>query len=236
MNYTELVNKRDALGGVSPDLIQKYKGKGRKELGKLLEKVLAKIKKHRGVNQKADDQFVTFTKEKEKFSRRRDDLAATKAEVQNTLNMLDHRKTEQILYTYRQLYRNFATVFKELVPAGQGEVLLTGDFEAESDEQRQQLEVATGLSTSVTFAGDAEPRRNMEQLSGGQKTLVALAFILSIQRCDPAPFYLFDEVDAALDADYRFVLITNYSSTASITVDMKMAFAIKHDIVIELCG
>ena len=42
MNYTELVNKRDALGGVSPDLIQKYKGKGRKELGKLLEKVLAK--------------------------------------------------------------------------------------------------------------------------------------------------------------------------------------------------
>ena len=93
------------------------------------------------------------------------------------------------------------------MPAGQGEVLLTGDFEAESDEQRQQLEVATGLSTSVTFAGDAEPRRNMEQLSGGQKTLVALAFILSIQRCDPAPFYLFDEVDAALDADYRFVLL-----------------------------
>ena len=47
----------------------------------------------------------------------------------------------------------------------------------------------------------------MEQLSGGQKTLVALAFILAIQRCDPAPFYLFDEVDAALDADYRFVLL-----------------------------
>ena len=91
-------------------MIQKYKGKGRKELGKLLEKVLAKIKKHRGVNQKADDQFATFTKEEEKFSRRRDDLAATKAEVQNTLNMLDHRKTEQILYTYRQLYRNYATV------------------------------------------------------------------------------------------------------------------------------
>ena len=204
MNYSKLVNKRDDLGGVGPELIQRYKGKGRKELGKLLEKVLAKIKKCRGVNQKADDQFATFTKEEEKFSRRRDELVATKAEVQHTLAMLDHQKTEQILYTYRQLYRNFATVFKELVPAGQGEVLLTGDFETESDEQ--QLETATGLSTSVTFAGDAEPRRNMEQLSGGQKTLVALAFILAIQRCDPAPFYLFDEVDAALDADYRFVL------------------------------
>ncbi len=38
----------------------------------------------------------------------------------------------------------------------------------------------------------------MKQLSGGQKTLVALALIFAIQRCDPAPFYLFDEIDAAL--------------------------------------
>ena len=45
--------------------------------------------------------------------------------------------------------------------------------------------------------------KNMEQLSGGQKAVVALAFILAIQRCDPAPFYLFDEVDAALDPEFR---------------------------------
>ena len=43
----------------------------------------------------------------------------------------------------------------------------------------------------------------MDQLSGGQKTVVALAFILAIQKCDPAPFYLFDEVDAALDPEFR---------------------------------
>lgn len=44
---------------------------------------------------------------------------------------------------------------------------------------------------------------SMKQLSGGQKTLVALAIIFSIQRLDPAPFYLFDEIDAALDPAYR---------------------------------
>ena len=44
---------------------------------------------------------------------------------------------------------------------------------------------------------------SMRQLSGGQKTVVALALIFAIQRCDPAPFYLFDEIDAALDAQYR---------------------------------
>jgi structural maintenance of chromosome 3 (chondroitin sulfate proteoglycan 6) len=44
---------------------------------------------------------------------------------------------------------------------------------------------------------------SLKLLSGGQKTLVALALIFAIQRCDPAPFYLFDEIDAALDPQYR---------------------------------
>lgn len=53
----------------------------------------------------------------------------------------------------------------------------------------------------VSFgAGDT---MSLKQLSGGQKTLVALALIFSIQRLDPAPFYLFDEIDAALDPAYR---------------------------------
>ena len=46
----------------------------------------------------------------------------------------------------------------------------------------------------------------MKQLSGGQKTVVALALIFAIQRCDPAPFYLFDEIDAALDRPYRLAV------------------------------
>lgn len=45
--------------------------------------------------------------------------------------------------------------------------------------------------------------REMNQLSGGQKSLVALALIFAIQKCDPAPFYLFDEIDQALDAQHR---------------------------------
>ena len=43
----------------------------------------------------------------------------------------------------------------------------------------------------------------MSQLSGGQKALVAMALIFAIQRCDPAPFYIFDELDQALDSTYR---------------------------------
>jgi len=45
--------------------------------------------------------------------------------------------------------------------------------------------------------------KDMLQLSGGQPSLVALAFIFAIQKCDPAPFYLFDEIDQALDPQHR---------------------------------
>jgi structural maintenance of chromosome 3 (chondroitin sulfate proteoglycan 6) len=46
----------------------------------------------------------------------------------------------------------------------------------------------------------------MQQLSGGEKTIVVIAFIIAIQRADPAPFYVFDELDAALDPQKGFTL------------------------------
>ncbi|KAJ4833384.1 hypothetical protein Tsubulata_032960, partial [Turnera subulata] len=58
-------------------------------------------------------------------------------------------------------------------------------------------------STLVSFTEGVETRQLMKQLSGGQRTVVALALIFAVQRCDPAPFYLFDEIDAALDPQYR---------------------------------
>jgi len=75
-----------------------------------------------------------------------------------------------------------------------------------------------GVGIRVTFGRDADEEddgkdedveeesdraRDMRQLSGGQQTVVALALIFAIQRCDPSPFYVFDEIDAALDQQYR---------------------------------
>ena len=69
------------------------------------------------------------------------------------------------------------------------------------EEETGTLEKYSGVKVRVSFgAGEV---LSMKQLSGGQKTLVALTLIFAIQRCDPAPFYLFDEIDAALDPQYR---------------------------------
>lgn len=52
--------------------------------------------------------------------------------------------------------------------------------------------------------------RDLQQLSGGQKSLVALTLIFAIQQCDPAPFYLFDEIDQALDSSHRKAVAGNH--------------------------
>jgi structural maintenance of chromosome 3 (chondroitin sulfate proteoglycan 6) len=61
-----------------------------------------------------------------------------------------------------------------------------------------------GVGFEVSFGGnDNEVVSDISQLSGGQKSIVAICFILSVQRCDPVPFYVFDEIDAALDDAHR---------------------------------
>merc|ERR1711988_1117799 len=60
-----------------------------------------------------------------------------------------------------------------------------------------------GVRIEISFTGQSTSMLTMSQLSGGQKTVVALALIFAIQRLEPAPFYLFDEIDAALDTQYR---------------------------------
>jgi structural maintenance of chromosome 3 (chondroitin sulfate proteoglycan 6) len=65
------------------------------------------------------------------------------------------------------------------------------------------VESYTGVGISVSFNSKHDEQQRIQQLSGGQKSLCALALVFAIQQCDPAPFYLFDEIDANLDAQYR---------------------------------
>jgi structural maintenance of chromosome 3 (chondroitin sulfate proteoglycan 6) len=111
-------------------------------------------------------------------------------------------------------------VFQELVPIGTGRLIITrksdedvrGGEDDESEEEGaarrskkkgSKVEEYVSVSIAVSFNSKHDEQQKIGQLSGGQKSLCALALIFAIQQCDPAPFYLFDEIDANLDAQYR---------------------------------
>ena len=99
------------------------------------------------------------------------------------------------------------------VPAGQSE-------EDEADESEEPGENdASGVEIEVTPAGKA--MRKLQLLSGGEKSLVALAFVFSVFLARPSPFYILDEVEAALDdanIDRFLQLVRRFSDRAQFIV------------------
>jgi structural maintenance of chromosome 3 (chondroitin sulfate proteoglycan 6) len=122
---------------------------------------------------------------------------------------LDHQKNAAIERTFHSVAGHFASIFELLVPDGRGELVMKQSSNAQSmdidgeEGSNGSLDRYSGVAIKVSFNSKSDEGMIMQQLSGGQKSLVALALIFAIQRCDPAPFYLFDEIDANLDAQYR---------------------------------
>ncbi|CAN7999300.1 unnamed protein product [Ixodes pacificus] len=195
------------LGSLPADAFEKYQNLSLKQLFKKLEQSNHELKKYSHVNKKALDQFINFSDQKEKLAKRKEELDRGHSSIQDLMNALEMRKYEAIQLTFKQVSKYFSEVFKKLVPQGHATLLMkTESDERESGSQESQtpsVDNFTGVGIRVSFVGKSGEMKEMQQLSGGQKSLVALALIFAIQKCDPAPFYLFDEIDQALDSQHR---------------------------------
>ncbi|KAL7084725.1 hypothetical protein ACP275_14G238900 [Erythranthe tilingii] len=210
----EYSKKIRELGPLSSDAFETYKRRSIKELYKLLHKCNEQLQQFSHVNKKALDQYVNFTEQREELQRRQAELDAGDDKIKELISVLDMRKDESIERTFKGVAKHFREVFSELVQGGHGFLVMmkkkdNDDFDNDQDddeprpaETEGRVEKYIGVKVKVSFTGQGETQ-SMKQLSGGQKTVVALALIFAIQRCDPAPFYLFDEIDAALDPQYR---------------------------------
>ncbi|KAF3386384.1 Chromosome segregation protein sudA [Penicillium rolfsii] len=205
-------NIRD-LGVLPDEAFTKYKNTDSNAVVKKLHKTNEALKKYSHVNKKAFEQYNSFTKQRETLTTRREELDASQKSIDDLISVLDQRKDEAIERTFKQVSREFANVFEKLVPAGRGRLVIQrktdrtarpdDDLDSEDEEARQSVENYVGVGISVSFNSKHDDQQRIQQLSGGQKSLCALALVFAIQACDPAPFYLFDEIDANLDAQYR---------------------------------
>ncbi|CAN8247051.1 unnamed protein product [Cochlearia groenlandica] len=211
----EYTKKIRGLGPLSSDAFDTYKRKNVKELQKMLHRCSEQLQQFSHVNKKALDQYVNFTEQREELQKRQAELDAGDEKIKELISVLDQRKDESIERTFKGVAHHFRKVFSELVQDGHGHLVMMKkkDHDHDDDEDDDddggrdadtegRVEKYLGVKVKVSFTGHGETQ-SMKQLSGGQKTVVALALIFAIQRCDPAPFYLFDEIDAALDPQYR---------------------------------
>ncbi|KAH0562723.1 hypothetical protein GP486_002616 [Trichoglossum hirsutum] len=203
-------NIRD-LGVLPEEAFEKYQNTNSNVIVKKLHKVNEGLKKYSHVNKKAFEQYNNFTKQRDTLTKRREELESSQKSIEELIEVLDQRKDEAIERTFKQVSKEFAAIFEKLVPAGRGRLIIQRKAdrnheavdEDSEDERRESVENYTGVGISVSFNSKHDEQQRIQQLSGGQKSLCALALVFSIQQCDPAPFYLFDEIDANLDTQYR---------------------------------
>ncbi|KAG0032619.1 Structural maintenance of chromosomes protein 2, partial [Podila clonocystis] len=135
-----------------------------------------------------------------------------KTKIEETIASLDDYKNEALERTYSKVNGDFGAIFGDLLPG--------------NDAKLQPLEgqgVTGGLEVKVCLGGVW--KASLTELSGGQRSLIALSLILSLLQFKPAPMYILDEVDAALDLSHTQnigqLLRTRFKGSQFIVVSLK---------------
>jgi len=122
------------------------------------------------------------------------------------------KKNEALQKTYEKVNKDFGSIFTTLLPGTQAKL-----------EPPEGKTVLDGLEVKVAF-GDVW-KESLTELSGGQRSLLALSLILSLLLFKPAPMYILDEIDAALDLSHTQnigrMLKTHFSKSQFIIVSLK---------------
>ena len=139
------------------------------------------------VNMLAIDEYDEVKADLEELEEGRDTLIEEREAIQERIDQYEKRKKETFMDSYEAINAQFQEIFERLSNG-------TGRLHLEDEEDPFE-----GGLTMKAQPGD-KPVQRLDAMSGGEKSLTALAFIFAIQRHNPAPFYALDEVDAFLDA------------------------------------
>ena len=191
------------------------------------------------VNPLAKDEYDEAVAHVEELERQRADLEAALRELNTLIKDTDRQIRETFEETFNAAARNFEELAEQLFPGGRGRLRLVredagprpvlggekvdavagDDADAAADMEEQEEDDLLGVEIEITPAGKAMKRLSL--LSGGEKSMTALAFLFSVFLARPCPFYILDEVEAALDdlnIDRFLRLLRTYAQRAQFIV------------------
>ncbi len=139
------------------------------------------------VNPLALEEYAALTERHQFLATQLDDLRKTRRDLLTVVKEVDDRVQEVFASAYADTAREFEQLFSRLFPGGQGNLVLT-----EPDDM-----LATGIEIEARPPGKKVKRLSL--LSGGERSLTAIAYLFAIFMARPSPFYVLDEIEAALD-------------------------------------
>ncbi|MDQ2849002.1 MAG: AAA family ATPase, partial [Actinomycetota bacterium] len=184
LEVTEYETARDSGEPVSAPQPMPYDRESQERRAKRAEKDLALLGK---VNPLALEEFAALEERHAFLSTQLEDLKDTRRDLLTVVKEVDEKILEVFTSAFHDVAREFVAVFANLFPGGEGELVLT-----DPDDM-----LATGIEVHARPPGKKVKRLSL--LSGGERALTAVAMLVAIFRARPSPFYVLDEVEAALD-------------------------------------
>jgi chromosome segregation protein len=218
----------------APPALEPAEGDDRDELAERVERLERRREALGQVNPLAKEEYEAERARLEELTAQRADLEQSLAEVEKLRDELTETVERRFAETFASVRRNFEEVAATLFPGGEGRLRLT---EAEGNEDEPPggargdavhrpggggaaaVVCSQGIEVDLRPAGKKVQRLSL--LSGGEKALGAISFLFALFLARPCPFYLLDEVEAALDDTNigRFVeLLRRYSDRAQFVV------------------
>jgi chromosome segregation protein len=161
----------------------------REELAEKLERYERRREQLGQVNPFAKEEYEAEKERLDELSTQRADLEQSLDELEGLRRELTETVERRFAETFEAVQRHFEQVAQTLFPGGEGRLRLT--------EPEGEDEAEPGIEVELRPAGKRVTRLSL--LSGGEKALGAIAFLFSLFLARPSPFYLLDEVEAALD-------------------------------------
>ena len=156
------------------------------ELDQQLEKIERRIERIGPVNLAAEQELDELKERKQYLDSQHNDLTGALETLENTMRRIDRETRSRLQETSEAVSKGFDVNFARLFGGGRAGLVFEGD---------------DVLSADIRFVVHPPGKRNVRvsQLSGGEKSLAAIAFLVAVVQLNPAPFCMLDEVDAALD-------------------------------------
>lgn len=183
------------------------------DAGKRIQKLEStKDKLSKSVNMRAMNMLGKAEEQYNDLLKKKKIVENDKSKIMDVISELDQKKRQALRQAWDQVNKDFGSIFSSLLPGATSKL-----------EPPQGQDVLDGLEVKVAFGGVW--KESLSELSGGQRSLVALSLILSLLLFKPAPLYILDEVDAALDLSHTQnigqMLKTHFKHSQFIVVSLK---------------
>ncbi|HYH53990.1 MAG TPA: AAA family ATPase [Solirubrobacterales bacterium] len=233
----ELAAIAERLGEEIPAAEEALSDEARAEIDRRLERLERRRAQIGPVNPLAEQEYDEAREHVEGLQVQREDIERSMRELESLIRDIDAEIERAFEATFEATAKNFEEMVEHLFPGGRGRLRRVSlrpvrdderpageqeaptDAEPEPEEAEEEEREEFGVEIEVTPAGKST--RKLQLLSGGEKSLVALAFVFAVFLARPCPFYILDEVEAALDdanIDRFLQLIRRFADRAQFVI------------------